>query len=179
VNGIAGTNEMASTGITYKGRYVQVPESIITILGYMLFHEGAIHATNEADKKRFERMARDFDSRLIGVGCAHFGLELLLNRDPNKENEFLLLIQFARARLASYGGHTLPKRYLDEFMPFNDHQRDGDLTTPWFRRLLDVIEALIRGQPTAPDYPLASVMVDPTEYAERLESDKRNYRITQ
>lgn len=162
---------MASTDITYRGRYVQVPESIITILIYMLFHEGAIHATNEADKERFERMARDFDSRTIGVGCTHLGLELLLNRDPNKENEFLFLIKFARARLASYGGDTLPKRYLDEFMPYEE----DDVTSPWFRRLLIVIEALIRGQPTPPDYPLTSVVVDPSEYAEWLAREKSLY----
>ena len=111
----------------------------------MLFHEGAANAQTRDEAARFERMARDFDDRDIGVGCADLGLDQLLHRDAAKEREFLGLVTRARARLIEFGD-AMPAEYVDQFMPFPDYRGEGPIT-PWFFKVLDAIEALINGGP--------------------------------
>jgi len=141
---------MASTFISYNGRDVQVPESAVTIVGYILFHEAYVAAATPDDRLRFERMARDFGVRTTGVGCTDLGLDELLRGDASKEQEFLSFLNLARARLASFG-EEIPAEYLDTFMPIPEY-RGRALASPWFHTILDVIEALIRGEPTPKTY---------------------------
>lgn len=136
---------MATTFVEYKGRSIHVPESILTITGYMLFHEGGANAKAPDEAARFERIARDFDDRLIGVGCNDLGLDGLLQGDPAKEREFLGLVRHVRARLSDFGD-DIPAEYLEQFMPIKEY-RSGLLVSPWFFKVLDVIEALITDEP--------------------------------
>lgn len=136
---------MATTFVKYKGRNVPVPERTVTFIGYMLFHEGASRAQTPSDKARFEQMARDFDKRTIGVGCTDLGLDQLLRGDPEKEREFLSLVRIARDRFVQFG-KTIPAAYVDQFVVDPDDRGEWR-ESPWFFKVLDVIEALITGEP--------------------------------
>lgn len=136
---------MATTFIEYKGRDIRVPERTVTFIGYMLFHEGAMHAQTPSDKSRFEQMAGDFDDRTIGVGCTDLGLDALLHGDPEKEREFLGLVRIARERFFAFG-ERIPADYVDQFVRASEDRGDW-IASPWFFKALDVIEALITGEP--------------------------------
>lgn len=138
---------MASTFVSYRGRDVQVPESALICIGYMLFHEAREYGNNPHEKARFERMARDFAARTIGVGCTDLGLDQMLEGKPEKEAEFLSVVTLVRERLRSFG-ERIPVEYIDQVIAVHEPDYKGQsLGSPWFRKVLDIIEALIRGQP--------------------------------
>lgn len=139
---------MATTFLQYERQLVQVPESIVTITGYMLFYEAYLTASTPEDKSRFEQMTRDFGTRTIGTGCTDLGLDELLQGDPEKEKEFLTFVHLARKRISGFGG-TIPAEYVDRFIPIPEY-KGMSCPSAWYHKMLNVIEALIRGEPVSP-----------------------------
>lgn len=138
---------MATTFIRYKGRLVQVPETPLICIGYMLFHEAWANASTQSEKSRFEQMASDFSDRTTGVGCTDLGLDQMLQGDTGKETEFLSFVNLVRDRLRGFG-ESIPVEYVNQVIAVGiPEYKDGPVATRWFGRILNIIEALIRDQP--------------------------------
>jgi hypothetical protein len=137
---------MASTFIRYKGRSVHVPEDPLICVGCMLFHEGYLAAVSEQDKARIEQMNRDWLKRTTGVGCTDLALDIVLQGDPRREAEFLSFVDLARKRLLSFGA-TIPVDYVNRVIAIRDYKGQPLAVWPWDEKVLNVIEALIRGEP--------------------------------
>ena len=136
---------MASTVLSYREHHVPVPEPPVIGVGYMLFHEAWLSAISPEDKSRFEQMTSEFTSRIIGVGCTKLGLDQLLQADPKKEAEFLTFVNLTRIRLLGFG-KEVPPEYVNQVMAVNESAwQNHAWPTPWLHKVLDLIEALIRG----------------------------------
>jgi hypothetical protein len=143
---------MATTAVEYKGQFVLVPESVLICVGHMLFYEAWLNTNDSAEKMRFEQMRQDFIARDIGVGCTDLGLDQLLHRDKEKEEEFLSFVKLARNRLASFPD-KIPPEYVDKvFVAGMSEYKGHSIIKPWFHKILNVIEYLIQGRPVDPNF---------------------------
>jgi hypothetical protein len=137
---------MASTILSYKERHVPVPESPVISVGYMLFHEACVNAPTPTNKLRFQQMTDEFESSSFGVGCTNLALDRLLQGDPNKEAEFLGFVNLVRVRLLEFG-KEVPSEYVNQVIAVHEPDwRDLEWPTPWLHKVLEIIEALIRGE---------------------------------
>jgi hypothetical protein len=136
---------MASTVLSYKDRHVAVPEPPVIGVAYMLFHEASLDASTPEEKARFQQMASDFFVSTIGLGCSNLGLDGLLQGDRAKEAEFLTFVNLARGRLLGFGD-TVALEYVNQVIaPHDISFKNICYPTPWLHKILDLIEALIRG----------------------------------
>lgn len=145
---------MPSTFIRYRGRTVAVPEAPLICIGYMLFHEASVSAKAPSDKSRLEQMNREWDirARECGVGCANLGLEQVLQEDLQRETEFLSFVNLVRDRLRGFD-EELPVEYVNQVIAVGiPDYRDQPIASQWFHKILNIIEALICGEPIPPDW---------------------------
>ena len=141
-----------------------VPEAPLICIGYMLFHEACVNAKTPSDKARLEQMYRDWDTRAreAGVGCANLGLERVLQEDVQRETEFLSFVNLVRDRLREFGDE-LPVEYVNQVIAAGrPGYRDNPISSPWFHKILNIVEALVLGEPISPDWAIGGdVWADP------------------
>lgn len=141
---------MAVTRLSYKDRHVPIPESPLEVVGYMLFHEAGTNASTPEDQSRFRRMTVEFEMSSIGVGCTNLALDRLLQGDLQKEVEFLAFVRLVRSRLLEFG-KEVPVEYGNQVIAVHEPDwKNAVWLTPWLHKVLDVIEALIRGDRIPP-----------------------------
>ncbi len=90
-------------------------------------------------------MTEDFFRTTCGAGCSNLDLDEILQGDPQKEREFLTIVDLVRERLLEFG-KEVPPEYVNRVMAIHECDwKDCSLMTPWLHKVLEFVETLIRG----------------------------------
>lgn len=136
---------MSSTCLDYQDRRVFLPDRVLFVAGYVLFHEVLMTAKSDAEAVRYRKLIEEWERRAIGGGCTDLGLDLLLHDNPDLEQEFLGFVGIARKRIEGFP-EDIPRKYYEPFLPGFVYHGDSESRSTLLK-VFDLIEALIRGEP--------------------------------